>query len=297
MKSGFVGLVGRPNVGKSTLLNALIGKKVAITSDKPQTTRNLIQGIRTDSDTQMVFIDTPGIHKPKNKLGKILNKEAYLTLNDVDVILFLVDITESLGKGDLFVIDMLKKVTVPVILVINKIDKLPKEEILRKIDEYKDLYNFSEIVPISAYKRDNVDRLIAVLKTKLTDNIKYYDEEMYTDKPVNFMVGELIREKILDLTKEEVPHSVSVVVEKMEYNKDAVNIISTIVVDRENLKKILVGKNGSMIKEIGTRARKDIEPLLGKNVYLELFVKVIPKWRDREKFLNEIGFQEFNFDK
>lgn len=297
MKSGFVGLVGRPNVGKSTLLNALIGKKVAITSDKPQTTRNLIQGIRTDSDTQMVFIDTPGIHKPKNKLGKILNKEAYLTLNDVDVILFLVDITESLGKGDLFVIDMLKKVTVPVILVINKIDKLPKEEILRKIDEYKDLYNFSEIVPISAYKRDNVDRLIAVLKTKLTDNIKYYDEEMYTDKPVNFMVGELIREKILDLTKEEVPHSVSVVVEKMEYNKEAVNIISTIVVDRENLKKILVGKNGSMIKEIGTRARKDIEPLLGKNVYLELFVKVIPKWRDREKFLNEIGFQEFNFDK
>ena len=297
MKSGFVGLVGRPNVGKSTLLNALIGKKVAITSDKPQTTRNLIQGIRTDSDTQMVFVDTPGIHKPKNKLGKILNKEAYLTLNDVDVILFLVDITESLGKGDLFVIDMLKKVTVPVILVINKIDKLPKEEILRKIDEYKDLYNFSEIVPISAYKRDNVDRLINVLKTKLTDNIKYYDEEMYTDKPVNFMVGELIREKILDLTKEEVPHSVSVVVEKMEYNKDAVNIISTIVVDRENLKKILVGKNGSMIKEIGTRARKDIEPLLGKNVYLELFVKVIPKWRDREKFLNEIGFQEFNFDK
>ena len=207
------------------------------------------------------------------------------------------DITESLGKGDLFVIDMLKKVTVPVILVINKIDKLPKEEILRKIDEYKDLYNFSEIVPISAYKRDNVDRLIAVLKTKLTDNIKYYDEEMYTDKPVNFMVGELIREKILDLTKEEVPHSVSVVVEKMEYNKEAVNIISTIIVDRENLKKILVGKNGSMIKEIGTRARKDIEPLLGKNVYLELFVKVIPKWRDREKFLNEIGFQEFNFDK
>lgn len=297
MKSGFVGLVGRPNVGKSTLLNALIGKKVAITSDKPQTTRNLIQGIRTDDDTQMVFIDTPGIHKPKNKLGKILNKEAYLTLNDVDVILFLVDITESLGKGDLFVIDMLKKVTVPVILVINKIDKLPKEEILRKIDEYKDLYNFSEIVPISAYKRDNVDRLITVLKTKLTDNIKYYDEEMYTDKPVNFMVGELIREKILDLTKEEVPHSVSVVVEKMEYNKEAVNIISTIVVDRENLKKILVGKNGSMIKEIGTRARKDIEPLLGKNVYLELFVKVIPKWRDREKFLNEIGFQEFNFDK
>ena len=297
MRSGFIGLVGRPNVGKSTLLNALIGKKVAITSDKPQTTRNIIEGIRTDEDTQMVFVDTPGIHKPKNRLGKILNKQAYFTVNDVDVILFLVDITEKLGKGDMFVIDVLKNVNVPVILVINKIDKLPKEEILKKIDEYKDLYNFDEIVPISAYKQDNVDRLIEVLKSKLTDNIKYYDEDMYTDKPVNFMVGELIREKILDLTHEEVPHSVSVVVEQMDYKKDAVDIKATIVVDRENLKKILVGKNGSMIKEIGTRARMDIEPLLNKNVYLELFVKVIPRWRDREKFLNEIGFKEFNFDK
>ena len=297
MRSGFIGLVGRPNVGKSTLLNVLIGKKVAITSDKPQTTRNIIEGIRTDEDTQMVFVDTPGIHKPKNRLGKILNKQAYFTVNDVDVILFLVDITEKLGKGDMFVIDVLKNVNVPVILVINKIDKLPKEEILKKIDEYKDLYNFDEIVPISAYKQDNVDRLIEVLKSKLTDNIKYYDEDMYTDKPVNFMVGELIREKILDLTHEEVPHSVSVVVEQMDYKKDAVDIKATIVVDRENLKKILVGKNGSMIKEIGTRARMDIEPLLNKNVYLELFVKVIPRWRDREKFLNEIGFKEFNFDK
>ena len=297
MKSGFIGIVGRPNVGKSTLLNAIIGKKVAITSDKPQTTRNIIQGIRTDEDSQMVFVDTPGIHKPKNKLGKILNKQAYFTLNDVDVILFLVDITESLGKGDIFVIDTLKNVNVPVILVINKIDKLPKEEILKKIDEYRDLYNFDEIVPVSAYKYDNVDRLISVLKSKLTDNIKYYDEDMYTDKSVNFMVSELIREKILHMTHEEVPHSVSVVVDMMEYNRESVNIKATIVVDRENLKKILVGKNGSMIKEIGTRARMDIEPLIGKRVYLELFVKVIPKWRDREKFLNEIGFKEFNFDK
>ncbi|MDY3934768.1 MAG: GTPase Era [Bacilli bacterium] len=297
MKSGFIALVGRPNVGKSTLLNAIIGKKVAITSDKPQTTRNIIQGIRTDEDSQMVFVDTPGIHKPKNKLGKILNKQAYFSVNDVDVILFLVDITESLGKGDMFVIDVLKNVRVPVILVINKIDKLPKEEILKKIDEYKDLYNFDEIIPVSARKKDNVDRLIAVLKAKLTDNIKYYDDEIYTDKPINFIVSELIREKILELTFEEVPHSVSVVTDLMEYNRDAVNIKATIVVDRENLKRILVGKNGSMIKEIGTRARMEIEPLLKKNVYLELFVKVIPKWRDREKFLNEIGFKEFNFDK
>ena len=297
MKSGFIGLVGRPNVGKSTLVNAIIGKKVAITSDKPQTTRNIIQGIRTDEDSQMVFVDTPGIHKPKNRLGKVLNKQAYFTLNDVDVILLLVDITSPLGKGDMFVLDVLKNVKVPVILVINKIDKLPREEILKKIDEYKDLYNFDEIVPISAYKKDNVDRLISILKNKLTDNIKYYDEDMYTDKPVNFMVSELIREKILDLTQEEVPHSVSVVVEQMKYNRDAVNIQATIIVDRENLKKILVGKNGSMIKEIGIRSRMEIEPFLGKNVYLELFVKVIPRWRDREKFLNEIGFKEFNFDK
>ena len=245
----------------------------------------------------MIFVDTPGIHKPKNRLGRILNKQAYYTLSDVDVILFLVDITEPIGKGDMFVIDVLKNVKVPVILVINKIDKLPRQEILKKIDEYKDLYNFDEIVPISAYKNDNVDRLISILKTKLTDNIKYFDEDTYTDKSVNFMISELIREKILDLTHEEVPHSVSVVVEQINYNKDSVNIGATIVVDRENLKRILVGKNGSMIKEIGTRARVDIEAFLDKKVYLELFVKVVPKWRDREKFLNEIGFQDFNSDK
>lgn len=297
MKSGFIGLVGRPNVGKSTLLNAIIGKKVAITSNKPQTTRNLIQGIYNDSECQMVFVDTPGIHKPKNKLGKILNKQTYLTLDDVDILLFLVDITEPLGKGDLFVIDLLKNVNIPVILVINKIDKLPRLEILKKIDEYKDLYNFDEIIPISAYKKDNIDRLINVLKSKLTDNIKYYEDETWTNVSTRFLISELIREKILELTEEEVPHSVSVVVDQIEYNNNAANINATIVVDRENLKKILVGKNGTMIKEIGIRSRKEIEPLLGRNVYLELFVKVIPKWRDREKFLNEIGFKEFNFDK
>lgn len=296
MKSGFIGLVGRPNVGKSTLLNAIIGRKVAITSDKPQTTRNIIQGIRTDEDSQMVFVDTPGIHKPKNKLGKMLNKQAYYSLTDVDVILFLVDITESLGKGDMFVIDVINNCNVPVILVINKIDKLPKEEILKKIEQYKDLYNFDEIVPVSAKKMDNIDRLINVLKSKLTDNIKYYDDDMYTDKPINFIVSELIREKILELTFEEVPHSVSVITDSMEYGRDSVNIKATIIVDRENLKRILVGKNGTMIKEIGTRARMEIEPLLNKKVYLELFVKVIPKWRDREKFLNDTLYKEFNFD-
>ena len=198
MKSGFIGLVGRPNVGKSTLLNAIMGKKVAITSNKPQTTRNLIQGIYNDEDSQMVFVDTPGIHKPKHKLGKILNKQTYLTFNDVDIILFLIDITEELGKGDMFVIDLLKNVNKPVILVINKIDKLPRLEILKKIEEYKDLYNFDEIIPISAYKNDNVDRLIAVLKSKLTDNIKYYEDGTWTNVSTRFLISELIREKILD---------------------------------------------------------------------------------------------------
>ena len=294
MKSGFIGLVGRPNVGKSTLVNAIVGRKVAIISDKPQTTRNIIQGIRTDEDSQMVFVDTPGIHKPKNKLGRVLNKEAYFTINDVDIILLLVDITEPFGKGDKFVLDVLGNVKKPVILVINKIDKLPKSEILKKIDEYKDLYNFDDIVPISAVKMDNVDRLIQVLKAKLTDNIKYYDEEMYTDKSTNFIIAELIREKILKLTYDEIPHSVSVIVEEIKDEKDKTNIMATIIVDREGVKKIIVGKNGSMIKEIGTNARIDIEELLGKRVYLDLFVKVIPKWRDREKFLNEVGFKDFN---
>ena len=297
MKSGFIALVGRPNVGKSTLLNAIMNKKVAITSNKPQTTRNLIQGIYNDQDSQMVFVDTPGIHKPKYKLDKVLNKQTYLTFNDVDIVLWLIDITEELGKGDLFVLDLLKNVKKPVMLIINKIDKLPREEILRKIDQYKDLYNFDEIIPVSAYKKINVDRLISVLKGKLTDNIKYYEDDTWTNVSTRFIMSELIREKILELTEDEVPHSTSVIVEQIEYNNNAANINATIVVDRENLKKILVGKNGSMIKEIGIRAREDIEKLIGRNVYLELFVKVIPKWRDREKFLNEIGFREFNFEK
>ncbi len=296
MKSGFISLIGRPNVGKSTLLNSIIGRKVAITSDKPQTTRNIIQGIYTDDEVQMIFVDTPGIHKPKNKLGKVLNKEAYYSISDVDVVLFLVDITEDLGKGDKYILDILEREGKKVILIINKIDKLPREEILLKIDEYKDLYNFDEIIPVSALKKENIDRLINVLKTKLTDNIKYYDEGMYTPLSEKFLVSELIREKILDLTNEEVPHSVSVLTEEMIFNKNSINIHATIVVDRESLKKIIVGHNGSMIKEIGKRARVDIEALMAKKVYLELFVKVIPKWRDREKYLNEFGYNVDNLE-
>ena len=296
MKSGFIALVGRPNVGKSTLLNAIMGRKIAITSDKPQTTRNIIQGIYTDDDSQMIFIDTPGIHKPKNRLGKILNKEAYISMDDVDIILFLVDITENLGKGDKFIIDLFKNTSKPVILVINKIDRLPKSEILHKIEEYKDLYDFDEIVPVSAVKGDNIDRLISILKGKLTDNIKYYEDDVVTNVSNSFMISEIIREKILELTHEEVPHSVNVVTEDISYNKNVVNIKTMIVIDRENLKRIIIGKQGTMIKEIGRRARIEIEELLGKKVYLELFVKVIEKWRDREKYLNEIGYKDFKLD-
>lgn len=296
MKSGFIALVGRPNVGKSTLLNAIMGRKIAITSDKPQTTRNIIQGIYTDDDSQMIFIDTPGIHKPKNRLGKILNKEAYISMDDVDIILFLVDITENLGKGDKFIIDLFKNTSKPVILVINKIDRLPKSEILHKIEEYKDLYDFDEIVPVSAVKGDNIDRLISVLKGKLTDNIKYYEDDVVTNVSNSFMISEIIREKILELTHEEVPHSVNVVTEDISYVKNVVNIKAMIVIDRENLKRIIIGKQGTMIKEIGRRARIEIEELLGKKAYLELFVKVIEKWRDREKYLNEIGYKDFKLD-
>lgn len=294
MKSGFISLVGRPNVGKSTLLNSLIGKKIAITSNKPQTTRNIIQGIYTDSEVQMIFVDTPGIHKPKNKLGKVLNKQAYFTINDVDVILLLIDITEPLGSGDKFILEVIKNVNKPVILVINKIDLLPKEKILEKIAEYKDLYNFEEIVPVSAIKKDNVDRLRDILKKYLPDNIKFYDDKTYTNVSTNFLISEIVREKILNLTEEEVPHSVTCIVEDIKQEKDILNINVLIVLDRENLKKIIIGKQGSMLKEIGRRSRIELENMFNTKVYLELFVKVIPKWRDKESFLNELGYKEFN---
>lgn len=294
MKSGFVSLIGRPNVGKSTLLNSILGKKVAITSEKPQTTRNMIQGIYNDEDTQIVFVDTPGIHKPQNKLGRVLNKQAYFTINDVDIIIMVVDITEKIGKGDNFVIDILKNIEEkPVFLVINKIDKLPREEILKKIDEYQKLFNFTEIIPVSARKKDNIDRLIEVLKKYLPDNIKYFDTDTVTSSDRNFIISEFIREKVLDLTEEEIPHSVTCIVEELTEDEKMLSIGATIIVDRENLKKIIIGKNGSKIKEIGTRARKDIEAYYNKKVYLDLFVKVVDKWRDKEKFLNMIGYKDF----
>lgn len=294
MKSGFVSFIGRPNVGKSTLLNSILNKKVVITSNKPQTTRNLVQGIYNEDDTQIIFVDTPGIHKAHNKLGRALNKQAYFTINDVDIIIMVVDITEKVGSGDKFVIDILKNIeNKPVFLVINKIDKLPREEILSKIEEYMSLYNFTEVIPVSARKKDNVDRLIEVIKKYLPDNIKYFDSDTVTNSSPEFIISELIREKVLELTDEEVPHSVTCIVDELYEEEKIINIGASIIVDRENLKKIIIGKNGNMIKEIGIRARKDIEEYFGKQVYLDLFVKVIPKWRDKEKFLNMIGYKDF----
>ena len=295
MKSGFVSLIGRPNVGKSTLLNAIIGKKITITSNTAQTTRNMIQGIYNDENLQIIFVDTPGIHKPKHKLGTILNEQAYYSMNDVDVILFLVSVNEKFGTGDKFILDKLKDIDVPVILVLNKIDKIKYEDILPLIEEYKNYYSFSEIVPISALNKKNIDDLIKTISKYLKDDIKYYDDSTVTNVSDTFIISELIREKVLHLTREEVPHSVSCVVDLIEEDKNNVIINASLIVDRENLKKILIGSHGSMIKKIGIEARRDIEEFLSKKVYLDLRVKVISDWRDKDSFLNkELGFKDFN---
>ena len=294
MKSGFVSIVGRPNVGKSTLLNAIIGKKIAITSSTAQTTRNMIQGIYHGDDLQIIFVDTPGIHKPQDKLGRVLNKQAYYNFDDVDVILFLTDVTQKFGTGDNFVIEKLKETNVPVILILNKIDKIPYEMILPKIDEYRKLFDFKEIIPISAYKKKNIDELIKTVSNYLTDDIKYYDDETITNVSTTFSISELIREKILYLTKEEVPHSVTCIIEDISEDKNNISIDAFIIVDRENLKKILIGKRGDMIKRIGMNARRDIEELLNKKVYLDLRVKVIENWREKEQFLNQLGYEDIN---
>lgn len=293
MKSGFVSLIGRPNVGKSTLINRIVGTKIAIISDKAQTTRNVIQGIYNDKDSQIVFVDTPGIHKPNNKLGQILNKGAYYSIEDVDIVCFIIDAKAGLGRGDNYIIEKLKQTDKPVILIINKIDGMSKDEVFLKINEYKDLYDFKEIVPVSALKGKGIDELIKTIKNYLKDDIRYFEDDMITNRSIKFMIGETVREKILNLTKEEVPHSVTCTVEKMIKDKDKNIINVVIIVDRDSLKKIIIGKNGQMIKKIGTLSREDIEKLLNTKVYLELYVKTIEKWRDKEKYLSELEFKDF----
>lgn len=293
MRSGFVSIIGRPNTGKSTLLNTVLKTHLAIVSNVAGTTRNAIQGVYNDDDTQIIFIDTPGLHKPQDRLGKLLNQDAYQSLDDIDVVLFVVDASAPLGKGDKFITQALKSTTAPVILVLNKIDKLDNEGIINAINTYKELYDFSDIVPISAIKDDNVNRLISVIKKYLTDDIKYYDDDTLTNTSVRFIIGELVREKILNLTNDEVPHSVTCVTTLYEEKKDIININVDIIVDRDSLKKIIIGHNGQMIKNIGTYARRDIEAMLHKQIYLELYVKTIKNWRDKEKYLSELGFKDY----
>jgi len=293
MRSGFVSIIGRPNVGKSTLVNTIINKKVAITSNVSGTTRNIIQGIYNDNNTQIVFVDTPGIHKPINRLGKVLNKEALALTKDVDLILFVVDVFSGIGKGDKFILDMLKSSDVPVILVLNKIDEINEDRLLRTINEYKDIYPFVEIVPVSGLYNDNVEHLVEVIKKYLHDDVKYFPEEYYTSSSLKFMASEIVREKLLHVTEDEVPHSITCYTNLYEEKKDIVNIGVDIIVDRDSIKKIIIGKNGSRLKQVGTIARREIEEeLVGKKVYLELYVKTIKNWKEKEKYLMELGFIE-----
>ena len=293
MKCGFVSLVGRPNVGKSTLLNSLLGMKLAITSDVSGTTRNVIQGIYNDDDSQIIFVDTPGIHKPTHKLGTLLNKKAYNSTEGVDIILFLVDISKGFGKGDEFVLNRIKDKGVPVFLLLNKIDQVKnKEVLLGEISKLKELYDFAEIIPISAMKKDNVNVLISCIKKALPESEAIYSEDELTNVTTRFIMAELVREQVMKLTHDEIPHTVTCYVENYEEDENVVHIQVLIVVDRDNLKKIVIGKNGSMLKEIGSRARFDMEKFLGKKVFLETYVKTLKNWRDQEKYFLELGLKD-----
>ena len=293
MKCGFVSLVGRPNVGKSTLLNSILGMKLAITSNVSGTTRNVIQGIYNDKDSQIVFVDTPGIHKPTHKLGNLMNKKAYNNTEGVDVILFLVDISKGFGKGDQFILDKIKDKGIPIFLLLNKIDQVKnKERLLSDISKLKELHDFEEIIPISAMKHDNVDLLINCIKKRLDDGEAIFSEEDLTNVTTRFIMAEFVREKILELTREEIPHTVTCYVENYEEDEEVVHIQVLVVVDRDNIKKIIIGRGGSMLKEIGTRARHDMEEFLGKKVFLETYVKTLKNWRDEEKYFLELGLKE-----
>ncbi len=293
MRCGFVSLVGRPNTGKSTLMNSILGMKLAITSDKAGTTRNIINGIYNDDDSQIVFVDTPGIAKPSHKLNNLLNKKAYTNTEGVDVILFLIDIYKGFGKGDQFILNRIKDKNVPIFLLLNKIDKVEdKTKLLKNINELKELCDFKEIIPLSAKSHENVDTVINCIKPYLSEMDRIYSEDELTNVSTRFIMAELVREKVLELTKDEIPHSVTCYVESFEEEDNLVRIQVLIVVDRDNLKKIIIGKRGSMLKEIGMRARYDMEKFLGKKVYLSTYVKTLKNWRDQEKYFQELGLEE-----
>ena len=294
--SGFVAILGRPNVGKSTFLNRVVGQKIAIMSDKAQTTRNKIQGIYTEDDAQIVFIDTPGIHKPHSRLGDFMVESALSTLNEVDAVLFMVNATQKRGRGDDFIIERLKNVKKPIYLVINKIDQIHPDKLLQIMDDYRNTLDYAEVFPISALEGNNCPELIESLVNTLTEGPQYYPADQITDHPERFIAGELIREKVLELTREEVPHSVAVVVDRIHREDDEkVLVQATIVVERNSQKGIIIGKGGKMLKQIGVKARKDIELMLGDKVYLELWVKVQPNWKDRQVDLQALGYKQDDY--
>ena len=296
MKSGFIALVGRPNAGKSTLINALIKSKIAIISNKAQTTRNQIRGIRTDENSQLIFIDTPGIHKPHHELGSMMNKEAFSAAKGVDLIYLIVDASAEFGKGDEFILEAIKRYKVPTFLILNKIDLINKENLFKIITEYNLKHDFAEIIPISAYTNENLDDLIETSKKYMEDGIKYYPDDQICDYPEQFIISEIIREKILELTEEEIPHSVAVVIERMGRKKGKLLINAMILVERDSQKGIIIGKAGSMIKKVGISARSDIEGILGENIYLELFVRVEKDWRNRKSKLQQLGFIQIDVE-
>ncbi|WP_408022875.1 GTPase Era [Staphylococcus epidermidis] len=292
-KSGFVSIIGRPNVGKSTFVNRVIGHKIAIMSDKAQTTRNKIQGVMTRDDAQIIFIDTPGIHKPKHKLGDYMMRVAKNTLSEIDAIMFMVNVNEDIGRGDEYIMEMLKNVKTPIFLVLNKIDLVHPDTMMPKIEQYQSYMDFTDIIPISALEGLNVDHFIDVLKSFLPEGPKYYPDNQISDHPEQFLVSEIIREKILHLTSEEIPHAIGVNVDRMiKEDEDRVRIEATIYVERDSQKGIVIGKGGKKLKEVGKRARRDIEMLLGSKVYLELWVKVQRDWRNKVNFIRQIGYVE-----
>ena len=296
-KSGFISIIGRPNVGKSTLLNRMVGQKIAIMSDTPQTTRNKIQGVVTTDQAQMIFIDTPGIHKPKHRLNDFMLQSAYSTFNEVDIVLFMVNAEEVRGAGDNFIIERLKNIRTPKFLIINKIDKIKPEELLKIITDYTTVQEFDEVIPISAINGNNIDAMLETIQKYLPEGPQYYPADQVTDHPEYFIVSEFIREKVLQLTRDEIPHSVAVVVESMQRNENnKIHVHATIVVDRASQKGMIIGKGGKMLKEIGTRARRDIEMMLGDKIFLELWVKVQRDWRDKQTYLQEYGYRKKDYE-
>lgn len=294
-KSGFVSIVGRPNVGKSTLLNHILKTKLAITSSTAQTTRNTIQGIYTDDEAQIIFMDTPGIHKPQDGLGSFMNTNALNSIYGVDIVLLIAPADEKIGKGDRFIVSRLKEADGPVYLILNKIDLLSKEELVQKLAQWKEMFDFKEIIPISALNGDNVEHLLEIIKSDLHEGVMYYPKDHITDHAERFIMAEFIREKILYFTHEEVPHSVAIVIESMTEDEQGVHVMAAIVVDRPSQKAILIGKQGSMIKKIRQNARREMKRFLQTPVTLELFVKVEKNWRNKQKYLREFGYDENDY--